>query len=258
MEMKAYHFSKRLHLKSVNLSDLFSMSVHSPSEIVLQIEKDKFIFIFNFGSIVCFNLNTEELDRYVGVLSNRMGLDRNAYRFDDLLLEENTHLENSHKIEFSKVILKELNYESIRVAALLLGESVALDYHQSVTTELLVQTKKLTDELRDKGRSSKSHKELVKYIGSSLSTKQTLIDDLYIFDEPDETWDDLRLSKLWEELRRHLELQSRFRSIEYDLDVIQESTAVIADLVNSKYSNRLELTIVLLITFEIVKSFISS
>jgi uncharacterized Rmd1/YagE family protein len=223
--------------------------------MVLEIGPQKYIFVFNFGSIICVNLNTDELDKYVSILCNRLGLDRNGYKFDDISVEESSSIESFHKIEFSKIILKNANYEAVRIIALLLGESVALDYHQSVTTDLLNKTKVITDELRDKGRSSRSHKDLVKYVGTCLSTKQTLIDDLYIFDEPDETWDDQKLSKLWEDLRRYLELQSRFKSIEYDLDLIQDSTEVIADIVNARNQNRLEVTIILLIAFEILKSF---
>jgi uncharacterized Rmd1/YagE family protein len=255
MELKAYHFSKRLFIKSVNVSDLFSVKFHSPLELVLEIGPQKYIFVFNFGSIICFNLNTDELDRYVSILCNRLGLDRNNYKFDDITIEEVSQLETSHKIEFSKVLVKDLSYDAVRIIALLEGESVALDYHQSTTTDLLNKTKVITDELRDRGRSTRSHKDLVKYVGTCLSTKHSIIDDLYIFDEPDETWDDQKLSRLWEDLRRYLELQSRFKSIEYDLDLIQDSTEVIADIVNARNQNRLEIIIVLLIAFEIVKSF---
>lgn len=254
MDLKAYHFSKRLTLKSINVTDMFKVVNHSPFEMALEVGFQKYIFIYNFGSIVCFNLATEELDKYLTILCSRLDMNRNQYRYDDFQVEIQDELDQFYKIDFSKIILKQFRFDSLRILALLVGESVALDFHVSVTTDLLNQTKIITEELRTLGKTKKSHKELVKYIGTSLATKQTITDDLYIFDEPDETWEDPNLGKFFEDLRRYLELQSRFKSIQYDLDLIQESAEVIADLITIRKQTALEVTIIALIAFEVLWS----
>lgn len=252
MDLKSYHFSKRLVIKAINVADVFKVKLHSPFEMVLEIAPDKFIFLFNFGSIVCYNLDTEELDKYLKILCERLELQRNSYKYDDLNIEIQEGIEATHKIDFSKITLKSFSFEQLRILALLIGESVALDHHQSATTELLDQAKVITEELRLRGRVGKSHKELLQFIGACLSTKQNIVDDLYIFDEPDETWDDVNISRLFEDLRRQLELQSRFKSIDYDLDLIQDTAEVLADLTMSRKQNALEITIIALIAFEVL------
>jgi uncharacterized Rmd1/YagE family protein len=251
-ELNAYHFSKRIHLKNVSLGDQLKIRLHTPYELILEKGNDQFILLYNFGSIVFVNLQKAEKDELLKTLSSVFALNLNAFKYDDYTIEINTDSPVAHRLDFNKLVTQKFDFEAIRVMALLVGQSVALDYYQSVTVDLLADTKDISEELRIHGKSSRNIKSLVKYMGACMSTKQSLTDDLYIYDEPDETWDNQNLSKLFEEARRHLEIQSRFKSIYYDLDLIQQSSEMVADLIQIRKQNVLELTIIGLIAFEVV------
>ena len=53
-----------------------------------------------------------------------------------------------------------------------------------------------------------------------------------------------------------MEIDVRYRALEYKIKIIQESVDVIVDLSKSKRETMLEMIIILLITFEIVISII--
>jgi len=53
-----------------------------------------------------------------------------------------------------------------------------------------------------------------------------------------------------------MEIDTRYRALEYKIKIIQESVDVIVDLAKSKRETLLEMIIILLITFEIIISII--
>lgn len=251
-DLNAYHFSKRMHFKNVSLGDKFKVLVHTPYELIVEKSENQYIFLYNFGSIVFANWNPTEKEEILQKLSTLFSLNISAYKYDDYIIEIQPDSGTNHRLDFNKVVLQKFDFEAVRIVALLIGQSVALDYYQSITVDLLAETKDISEELRTKGKSTRNIKSLVKYMGACMSTKQNLTDDLYIYDEPDETWDNQNVSKLFEEARRHLEIQSRFKGIYYDLDLIQQSSEMVADLIHIRKQNVLELTIVALIAFEVI------
>ncbi|MCB0347549.1 MAG: RMD1 family protein, partial [Bdellovibrionales bacterium] len=190
-------------------------------------------------------------EEMIQTLSKIFSLNTSIYKYDDYKIEVQPDAGATHRLDFNKVVLQKFDFEAVRIIALSIGQSVALDYYQSITVDLLAETKDISEELRTKGRSTRNIKNLVRYMGACMSTKQSLTDDLYIYDEPDESWDNQNVSKLFEEAKRHLEIQSRFKGIYYDLDLIQQSSEMVADLIHIRKQNVLELTIVGLIAFEV-------
>lgn len=243
LELTAYHFSKRMHLKNVSLGDSLKIRLHTPYELILEKGKDQFVLLYNFGSIVFVNWPQAEKDELIKTLAMVFALNTKSFKYDDYTIEINSDSPASHRLDFNKLVIQKFDFEAIRVMALLVGQSVALDYYQSITVDLLAETKDISEELKARGKSSRNIKSLVKYMGACMATKQSLTEDLYIYDEPDETWDNQNLSKLFEEARRHLEIQSRFKSIYYDLDLIQQSSEMVADLIQIRKQNVLELTL---------------
>ena len=64
------------------------------------------------------------------------------------------------------------------------------------------------------------------------------------------------LDKLHQELKAMMEIDTRYRALEYKIKIIQESVDVIVELSKSKRETLLEMIIILLIAFEIILSLI--
>jgi uncharacterized Rmd1/YagE family protein len=139
---------------------------------------------------------------------------------------------------------------------MLLAESTALEYYENLIENLLLKTNTFSKTLRRQGRMLESTEDLIKFIGLCMDTKQEIISNLYIVDSPDETWESVELDKMHQELKTMMEIDVRYRALEYKIKIIQESVDVIVDLSKSKRETLLEMTIILLITFEIIISII--
>jgi uncharacterized Rmd1/YagE family protein len=135
---------------------------------------------------------------------------------------------------------------------MLVAESTALDYYDILIENLLEQASVYTKRLELEGKFIDSKEDLLKFIGMCLSAKQDIISNLYIVDSPDETWDSPELDKVFHELKLMLEIDVRYRAVEYKSKIIQESIEVITDLVKTKREVMLEMIVILLIAFEII------
>lgn len=281
--IKAYHIVEKLRLK--DLREKFSQPPveFSNYEMIIRYTSDSFLFVYNYGSVVFFNVSDELREKELNVLQDlRAGESGGAT--DDFILEvqENAalvvnvpqsivqavHVPSQYtplpapgqspaaKVYFDKVVVNQLSYETIKIVCMLFAESTALEYYENLIENLLVKINRFSKTLRKQGRMLESTEDLIKFIGLCMDTKQEIISNLYIVDSPDETWENVELDKMHQDLKVMMEIDVRYRALEYKIKIIQESVEVIVDLSKSKRETLLEMTIILLIAFEIVISII--
>ena len=94
--------------------------------------------------------------------------------------------------------------------------------------------------------------KLKKYIGRTLNLKNRISANLYIFDSPEETWEDENLSKLDIGLKKTFDLQARFRTIREGLEIVKENLELFKDLLQYRNSIVLEWIIITLILVEVI------
>jgi uncharacterized Rmd1/YagE family protein len=94
-------------------------------------------------------------------------------------------------------------------------------------------------------------------VARTLGTKNQIIAALAVLDKPLVTWEKETLDRLYRALREMLEIEDRFRSLEYKLRTIQESLELFLDLQQTRHGHQLETIVVALILLEIVMAFVS-
>ena len=160
--------------------------------------------------------------------------------------------EEKHEVGFNKAVIPSLSYQKARLISMVVAESAALEYFELIVDDLLERTHEISDTLRTQGKLLKETKQLIKFIGFCLTTKQEIIANLYVVDAPDEVWEDQVLDKLYNDLKRMFEIETRYRVLEYKLKLIQESVEIIVDLSKGAREQMLEVTIIILIAIELV------
>ena len=85
-----------------------------------------------------------------------------------------------------------------------------------------------------------------------LSLKNKIAGNLYIFDSPEETWEDENLNKLDIGLKKTFDLQSRFRDIQEGLQIVKDNLEMFKDLLQYRNSVILDWVIIILIFLEVV------
>lgn len=258
--IKAVHVAEKLRLK--DLRDRFSRSPmdFSNYEIVLKYSEDSYAFIYKYGSVVFFNVPDDLQERELSAIQEYRAPSALPRASDVFLLEvldpmqaQETGIQ-TNRAYFDRVVVSGLTYQSIRLACLLLAESTALDYYEAVVENLLEQTNAYSKKLRQLGTLIKDSEDFIRFIGMCLDIKQEIISNLYIVDSPDETWEVAELDRLHQDFKLLLEVDARYRAMDYKIRIIQESLEVLVDLSHAKRATRLDIIIIVLIAIEIVLS----
>jgi required for meiotic nuclear division protein 1 len=147
--------------------------------------------------------------------------------------------------------------EAIRVIMLNVGQSVTLDYYESLSFDILNSSKKFTDELEQLGKVSVSKKNLLKFIGRTLNVKHSIVDNLYVFDAPDIVWDNEYLAQLDSITKKLFDIRSRYLDVDYRLKIVQDNVTLFTDLLQHREDTRLEWIIIILILIEVFDLIVS-
>jgi len=261
--IKSIHVCEKLKLKELREKFTQPAIEFSNYEMVVRYSSDSYLFVYNYGSVVFFNVLEELQEKELSSIQEYILPSEQPGRATDIFLLEvgetavgQTLAGGSNKVYFDRVVVQSLSYEIIKIACMLLAESTALEYYENLIENLLLKTNTFSKSLRRQGRMLESGEELIKFIGLCMDTKQEIISNLYIVDSPDETWENVELDKVHQDLKAMMEIDTRYRALEYKIKIIQESVDVIVDLAKSKRETLLEMIIILLITFEIIISII--
>lgn len=252
--IRAIHVSEKLKLKE--LRDRFSQLPieFSNYEMIIRYGADSYLFIYNYGSVVFFNLPDDVQEKVLSSIQEYRMPQEQARATDVFLLE--VKKETPTKVYFDRVVVPHFSYEVIKITCMLLAESTALEYYENLIENLLIKTNTFSKTLRRQGKMLESTEDLIKFIGLCMDTKQEIISNLYIVDSPDETWENVELDRLHQDLKTMMEIDVRYRALEYKIKIIQEGVNVIVEMSKSRRETLLEMIIILLIAFEIIISII--
>lgn len=235
--------------ESVSLKLLFSDS----DELFYELGSNKYLYVFQYGMLSFFNLEIEEINKVLNELKPYLRGEQEHEISERFGVEIK---EGTLKVNYSHVILPELNTEMIRLVMLNASQSVALNRYAKITEDLLADTNQHTVYLEHKGRLDISGVKLKQYIGKVLNLKNKISENLYIFDSPEITWDNETLNRLNLDLKSTFDLKDRYRLIHDRLEIIKENLELFKAILDHRESSRLEWIIIILILVEVVDLFI--
>ena len=229
----------------------YSATLHysDTDELFYLIDKEKYLYVFKYG-IVCFLGYTEiEMAAFFQTITPF------CRNFFDQRMSDEFDIETdapSVNYGYNKIEIPSHDIEELRLIMLNVSQSVALDYYNQQTNLLLEETNFYTQQLEKRGRIDLGGIKLKKYIGRTLNLKNRISVNLYIFDSPDETWEDENLNKLDIGLKKTFDLQARFRTIQEGLGIVKENMELFKDLLQNRNSLTLEWVVIILIFFEVL------
>ena len=222
-------------------------------ELFYRIATEKYLYVFKYG-IVCFlGYSREEIVEFTQSISPFC---KNL--FDQSLSDEFDIETNMGRIKlgYNKIEIAKPDIEILRLVMLNVSQSVALDHYGQQTNKLLTETNYYTQMLEKKGKIDMRGINLKKYIGRTLNLKNRVAENLYIFDSPDETWEDEELNLLDTDLKNTFDLQPRFRTIQDGLQIVRENLELFKDMLQYRNTVVLETIIIILILVEVINLFI--
>jgi required for meiotic nuclear division protein 1 len=252
----AYQIADRIPLRQLgNIEVIIGGTIHyrNPSLIELRAGIVR-IYIYNFGTIVFFdapkNLQIEIVERFISEYGPiTIGLNNEYATSPDYLP---IVIGEQQDVHFDKIELSELKDDAVRVVALNLSHSVIIDSYEKYVEKMLSETKKYSSQSLNKGRVPRATGDLIKFIGECIETKQEIISNLFILDDPEEVWEDPNLNRLYQDTKKMLDIYSRFKVIDYKLKLIQENLSLMLNIAAARDNFWLEMVIIILILSEMI------
>ncbi|MBC8110700.1 MAG: RMD1 family protein [Verrucomicrobia bacterium] len=256
MKVEAYQIAEVINLRKFRSDYTNSPIFANNSEIFYKQATDKFFYVLIFGVVIFAGFNDLEKSELLKFMKGYTEDDIAGEFKDDLTVKIDSSI--SLTVNYNSIVVNKLTDDALRIIMLNIGQSVALDYYEALSFEILNSTKKFIVELEATGNIKKSKVELLKFIGRTLNVKHSIIDNLYIFDAPDIVWESEYLEKLDEGLKKIFDLRMRYRDIDYRLKIVQENLTLFTELLQNRESNRLEWTVIILILIEVFHIFFNA
>jgi required for meiotic nuclear division protein 1 len=253
-KVQSRQIAQQLSIREIRKNFTLQLLYSDSDELFYKISDTKFVYIFQFGIVSYFNLSEvkiKEIERQL----NPFG--RGTVRADLIETIDVSVKENTLKVLFDSVTIPQIKEEMVRLIMLHTSQSVALDRYTEITEHLLEEATKHTDSLERIGRLRISSSKLKKFIGRTLNIKNRISENLYIFDSPDDVWEDEQLEKLDRDLKITFDLKNRYRNIQDRITIIKENLELFKDIWNHKESSTLEWIIIILIVIEVIDLFVT-
>ncbi|MCA0406122.1 MAG: RMD1 family protein [Proteobacteria bacterium] len=247
--VRAIEVGERIETARLERADL-----SSDNPVAFEEGEGGFVVIFRFGVIVLFGLSPLEEERVIAGLKERIGRPREEREEETVTLV--TPSERDDHVTASGVIhVKSFSPERAIVIADALAKSVAMASDERAVTLAFENLEPFARELAEKGKVPSQRAEMLKKIGSALLVRQRVVGRVAVEEKPDVLWDRPDLERLYARMEDTFELRERAAALKSKLEVMGETATALTDLLDTARSHRLELTIVLLIVFEIIITF---
>ncbi|OGG80722.1 hypothetical protein A3A39_00150 [Candidatus Kaiserbacteria bacterium RIFCSPLOWO2_01_FULL_54_13] len=212
----------------------------------------EFMFVFSFGAVVFVNIDKDTQTATKKALHKflRAPVRKDSYHESYILRQGEKEL----NVGEAAAELPSINTGEIEIAARILAQSVALEYIEDLTDEILSNIESINSGL-EKGKLPQSSRAVLRLFAQNNSIIQFVISKLALLDKPDIAWENERLEVLFSQLADMFELRSRFRNVEYKIGFARENSEFILTALQSRRESFLEIIIIVLIAIDILLYF---
>lgn len=253
IKLVALNIADSIDIKGLKTSFQGKLITSTSTELFYKTTDNKYISIFNYGVIAFSDHSQQEIDMVITDIEKFINSKQ-----DELSETIQIEFKDGPGITYENEILSvptKLNKDQLfRIVMFDLSQSVALDFYASVAEKLLQEVKGYASELEQKGKISLNKKAMMKFIGKSLSIKNKVVDNLYIFDSPDITWENDKIDKVHKLLTRTFDLNARFKEVEKYFDIIDSNLEIFKGNYEHQHAAFLEIIVIILILIEILNS----
>jgi required for meiotic nuclear division protein 1 len=252
MNIEAYQISESFNIKKFRAEFKVEAFSGSTSEIFYAFsDLNRYLYIFDYGVVVFANYDEIAKSEMILFIKNYASDLVDLNLFEEYRIEIDTNQTKSI-VKNDYVIVPEIDASVLRIVMLNIGQSVALEFYEVLTDAQITSSKHYIIELEKKGKLSISKINLLKYIGKVLNVKNSIIDNLYILDDPNLVWENEDLAVLNRLLKTNFDINTRFKDLDYRLQIVEDNLRLFTDVLNVRDGSRLEWTVIILIAIEIL------
>ncbi|XP_059628245.1 protein RETARDED ROOT GROWTH-LIKE-like [Cornus florida] len=213
-----------------------------------------YMVVFQYGSIVLFNVPDHEVDGYLKIVEKYASALLPEMRKDEYEVREKPTLDTWMQGGLDYITLQYLNIDGIRTIGSVLGQSIALDYYVRQVDGMVAEFTDINRGMEKTGTFTMERKKLFQLVGKANSNLADVILKLGLFERSDIAWKDAKYAQIWEYLRDEFELTQRFQSLDFKLKFVEHNIRFLQEILQNRKSDFLEWLIIILIGAEILIS----
>ena len=249
-EVLAYHLERKIDLKAIRKKNKALLIKHEHSFLLYQLKENSFVYFKDYGSLVFINCEEENQREFFQLTAI------NVQRIEQLPKERCQLIidaEKENEVEFDQITVASLSADVAHIILLNLAQSVALDHYYDLSFSLLEKSKIYSSQLEKAGKINLTRNRMRKFIGKTMNLKNRIAENLFIFDTSSLAWSTESLSQLDYKLAKELDIMNRHEGLQGNLTIVKENLELFKDILQHRYSSRLEWIIILLILFEVIQ-----
>jgi required for meiotic nuclear division protein 1 len=251
ISFKAWYYRSTIDEEKVRRKfQEFTIEFFDP--LVIKIDDIHRVMVTSFGAVVFFSFD-DEISRIVsGRIVETLQDSMVVKEVEDRLIVETG--KNEERFMHNEVWLKDdaTMPTRMRIIAMLLAQSVALDYLEREADNALQGFQSYLDNLRERGRISIPTHKILQNIGFAMQTRFMVLNNVALFDKPAETWESESIENLYQGMYDFFDIAERQEVLAAKLDFISENTRMLFEVISSRKSHYLEWIVIILIAFEII------
>jgi uncharacterized Rmd1/YagE family protein len=209
-------------------------------------------FYYSFGAVVFVDAPPEvREEEWRRLREARPGLTEQVVRETFTVREEPG---GATRIVEGCLVVDRLTGGRASLIAQTVAQSAAMEYYEQIVERLFERTRRIVDRLESRGAVPLGTRSLNQFIGQAIGTRNEVLSVLHLLDKPDATWEDAAMDRIYSDLRSEFDLEDRYSALESKLRAIQETLELVLDVARERRLLLLEISVVLLILFEVVWS----
>src|SRR6266478_122834 len=238
----------------IDTAGLERSDVISTSPLAFKVVASGFAVLFRYGGIVLVGLSPIEEDEVLrGIRPRVIGP---AAKIADEAATIEIAPERDDQVEMGGTIsVKDLTPPRLLVIADVLAKNVGLVRDEREVNKVLELIEPFASRLATSGRAPFDRRNMLRLIGQALLVHHRMSGRIAIEEKPDVLWDRADLERLYARLEDEYELKERAIALRHKLQVIEETTRALTDIIDTERSARLEVVIAILIVVEILIAF---
>lgn len=248
---------RRLHKGSVVIA-LTDSTISDAAETDGLPLQEPFLVATSYGAAVFFNTEADVKEAWLSLLAS---VSTDPLQHSDRKYTEEyslaivPDLPTWSYLEPECIRLLTLDLRNVQVIAQVLSQSVALDYYSSNVERTLETFRSMNLGMAESANIADINKQvLLQLVAENNIVMTEIISKLGFHERFDIAWKYAQYGRIWEYLRSELEMESRFKTLDMKLNLIQDNLKYFLEILQAKKSDSLEWTIIILIGVEICLS----
>ncbi len=248
--ISAHYLAKSLPLVLIEKRNELALMTKRRNALVFGRPQEQMMFVFSYGVVVLFDFDQKHASKILKQIAKYGEEPVEARKIEEYAVVVDPTAKTS--VEFDSVILNALDADHLYVIAEVLAQSVAIDYVEERVDGIVKRLGNVTTDLEKEGRFRLRDRDVLRAIGAGSGIVQYVITQLSLLDKPDVTWEDKDVETTFVAMRKMFELEDRFKTLEFRLNFIKDTSEVALNVLQSRKGHMLEWAIIYLFVIDLV------